>query len=268
MGTMLLDWPLFISECVVIGSVAGLIYGVFGGGSGLALVPGFYYLLRHFTLIDVFQMQVAIASCGATAMLLGISAVYLHWRQGNIRVDLIKRMLPGLFIGSVVAIALLNVMASSVVKHIFSVVVILLGVWFWQYQQETDRAKWSLLSAYHHFLTFLQGLLWFLMGIPVFTVPYLSKCDVPLRAAIGCGAFFGVSLSITGALMFIVTGWTRFEHVPGQLGFINLYLVSFTVLPSAIMAGLGVKLGGAIPQMHLQKLYAGLVLIVGVVMLF
>lgn len=49
---MQVDLPLVILECLLIGSFAGLIYGIFGGGSRLVLVPGFYYILRHFTMTD------------------------------------------------------------------------------------------------------------------------------------------------------------------------------------------------------------------------
>lgn len=176
-------------------------------------------------------------------------------------------MLPGLFIGSILAIALLNVIPSDMVKHLFSVMIILVAIWFWRYDQDTDNMPWSLYSSYHHVLTFIQGFLWFLMGVPVFTVPYLCKTNVPLRHAIGCGAFFGVVLSAVGAILFIITGLSRFKGVEGQVGFINVYIVGLSVIPSAIMAAVGVKLSNMLPKIYLQKMYAVLVFISGTVML-
>lgn len=265
---MLIEWPIFAVECVIIGGVAGLVYGVFGSGAGLVMVPGFYFLLRHFSEVEVYQMQAAIGTSAMAATLLGLSAAYMQWRRGHVKAAIIKMMLPGLVVGSLVAIGLLNIISSSGLKHIFSVLIILVAFWFWRYNQESDKTKWSLTSTFHHFLTFLQGLWWFLLGVPVFTVPYLCKCGVDLRRAIGCSTFIGVVLSLIGVVLLIITGMLHFRHVHGQLGFVNIFIVAFTLFPSVIMATVGVKIGGKIPNTYLQKMYAVLVFVVGVIMFF
>ena len=46
---MLTSLPMLIIEGALFAVAAGLVYGIFGGGSGLFLMPGFYVLLRHFS---------------------------------------------------------------------------------------------------------------------------------------------------------------------------------------------------------------------------
>ncbi|WP_299003700.1 sulfite exporter TauE/SafE family protein [uncultured Shewanella sp.] len=267
---MLIEWPIFAVECVLIGGLAGFVYGVFGSGAGLILVPGFYYILRQFPEVEAYQMQAAIGTAAMGAMLLGLSAAYMQWRSGYVKAVIVKIMLPGLVVGSLVAIGLLNIISSGGVKHLFSVLIIAVAFWFWSYDQQSDKTKWSLTSSYHHFLTFLQGLWWFLLGVPVFTVPYLCKCGIRLRLAIGCSTFLGLLLSSMGVVLLITTGIFQLRHVyiHGQLGFVNIYIVAFSLIPSAVMAAVGVKIGAKLPKVYLQKVYAILVFVVGVLMFF
>ena len=51
-----------VLECVLVAFGAGLVYGIFGGGSGLIMMPGYYYLMSHFELVQSHEMQMAIGT--------------------------------------------------------------------------------------------------------------------------------------------------------------------------------------------------------------
>ena len=68
-----------ILECIAIAFGAGLVYGVFGGGSGLIMMPGYYYLMRHFSLVTSHQMQVAVGTTALTSGILGSVAAYKQY---------------------------------------------------------------------------------------------------------------------------------------------------------------------------------------------
>lgn len=134
-----MNTTLLILDCIAISIGAGLIYGIFGGGSGLIMMPGFYYLLHHFALSEDYQMQVAIATTAAVSVLLGISATQVQWRNHLIDFNIFKKIAPGLLIGTFLAISLLNIIRSAYLKRLFGFFVILVAVWLGFYRSKQDK---------------------------------------------------------------------------------------------------------------------------------
>lgn len=189
--------------CIMVGFGAGLVYGIFGGGSGLIMMPGFYYILHHFSLTQNYKMQIAIATTAAVSALLGISATLVQWRNQYIDFFAFKKIAPGLLVGVLSAIFLLNIIPSTLLKRLFGVVVILVALWLGCYRQEQDQRVWSLSSFKNQILSTIIGTLWFLLGIAVFTVPYLHKCGLDLRRAIGCATLTSSVFSLIAAILLM-----------------------------------------------------------------
>ncbi len=260
---------LLIIDCVALGISAGLIYGIFGGGSGLIMTPGFYYVLRHFQFISVqdYRMQIAIATTATASALLGISATRIQWKSRNIDFSAFKKIVPGLLVGTLLAITLLNIIPSAYLKKLFGGVVIAVALWLGFYRQEQDTKVWSLSSFYNRIATTLIGLLWFLLGIAVFTVPYLHKCGIDLRRSIGSSTLTSTVFSATAAILLITTGVFQIGLSTRYLGYVSLPLLAIVVIPSAIAAHWGSKLSVKLPKRYLKIIYAGLLCVVGILML-
>lgn len=263
-----MNYTLLVIECIILGLGAGLVYGVFGGGSGLIMTPGFYYVLRHFSLAHDYRMQMAIATTATASALLGISAARVQWRHGNVDMKIFKRIVPGILIGTLVAIAMLNIIPSGYLKRLFGVVVIAVATWLWLYRQERDTKTWSLAAFSNYILSTVIGFLWFLLGISVFIVPYLHKCGIDLRRAIGCATLTSMVFSAIAGVLLIVTGLFQVGYSGGHLGFLSLPLLAIAVIPSAFAAHWGSRLSVKLPKRHLKIIYAGLLCGVGVLMLF
>ena len=80
-------------EGFLFAAAAGLVYGIFGSGSGLFLMPGFYFLLRRFPMSSGYQMQVAVATTILTSAVLGISPVLVQWKRQHIDFTLVKNLI-------------------------------------------------------------------------------------------------------------------------------------------------------------------------------
>jgi len=260
-------YTLLIIECILLGISAGLVYGIFGGGSGLIMTPGFYYVLRHFSLIHDFRMQMAIATTATASALLGISATRVQWKHENIDFAVFKKIVPGILVGTLAAIVLLNLIPSEYLKHLFGIVVIGVAVWLGFYRQERDKKKWSLEVLYNHFLTTIIGLLWFLFGISVFIVPYLHKCGIDLRRAIGSATLTSTIFSAIAGILLIITGLFQIGSSNSHFGFLSIPLLAIAVIPSAIAAHWGSRLSVKLPKKYLKIVYAVLLCTVGVLML-
>lgn len=256
-----------IFECIALAVGAGLIYGIFGGGSGLVLMPGFYYVVRHFDLAVDHRMQIAIATTAAVSAFMGTLSIRVQWQAGNIDAAVIKRVLPGITVGMLAAVWLLNIIPSDILKHVFGFVVILVAAWLWIYNQDKDLKSWSLQGIKNQFYSFLIGLLWFLLGIAVFTVPYLHKCRVNMHHAVGSATLISTVLSVSGGILLMLTGSYVIGVSKTHIGYVNLVLLVSAVIPGILAGYFGSKISTKIEKKRLKKYYAGLIFVVGALMI-
>jgi len=258
---------IIILDCIGIAVLAGLISGIFGGGSGLIMVPGFFYVLQDFHLNEAYLIQMAIATTCATSSFLGILSTRVQWRQNQIDFAAFKQLIPGMTVGSIFAVILLNIISSELLKKLFGVLVLVVGIWFILYQQEKDTKLWSLYSKANYFFSTLIALFWFLLGAAVFTTPYLHKCGLDFRRAIGTATLNSTVFSAIMAILLILTGWHQIGITKQHLGFISIPLFLSAAIPSSIAAHYGSQISIWLPKKYLKSIYACLIFIIGVLML-
>lgn len=261
------DLTLILIEAGLFSLAAGLVYGIFGGGSGLFLMPGFYFLLHHFPVAADQEMQIAVATCAATSAVLGILPSRMQIKKGNFDLTVLKQVAWGILFGTVLAVIALNFIPSSVLKRLFGVVVILVAVWFWFYRQDKDKKVWHLKALKNFIFTSLIGLLWFLLGVAVFTVPYLHKCGINMRRSVGSGTVISTLFSAVAAVLLMISGSFHIGFTLHHFGYVNMTLFLIAIIPSMIGAVLGAKVSMTLPQKHLKKVYACLIFIIGIIML-
>lgn len=258
---------MLIIDCILLSAGAGLVYGLFGSGSGLIMMPGYFYLLHHFNLAQEHRMQIAIATTSTASAILGFVSARVQWKANCIKVQNVIPLIPGLFIGTILAVALLNIVTSHLLKQLFAFVVILVSFWLWFYNQDKDNNKWLLTGVFNFFRTFLMGLLWFLLGIAVFTVPYLHKCGIKLKYSIGAATIVGSVFSAIAATLLILTGIFKIGISWTQLGYVNLPLLAISLIPSSLTGHYASKLSHKLPAPVMKKVYAALILTVGLLMI-
>jgi len=254
-------------ECVVIALAAGLVFGIFGSGSGLLMTPGYYYIIRHFAMAHNHKMQMAVATTAAASAILGFFSAHVQYKKGNFDKKVAKQLMLGLLLGTIVAVSLLNFIPSDVLKRLFGVVVILVAIWFIRYRMDLDTKHWSLFGCRNFILNFCMGLLWFLLGVAVFIAPYLHKCGIDMRRCIGCASFIAAFFSLIAAILFMFSGSLVIGVSWMHVGYVNLFIVVVSLVPGIIGGYLGSHLSTRLPQRYLKKIYAGLIFIVGALMI-
>ena len=257
-----------ILECIAIAFGAGLIFGIFGGGSGLIMMPGYYYLMRHFSLVASHQMQVAVGTTAITSGILGSVAAYHQYKSGHIDFKIIKKMTLGILSGTVIAVILLNIVPSATLKKIFGIVVILVAIWLLTYKMERDNKHWSLAGFWNYIRTTCIGILWFLLGVAVFNVPYLHKCKIDMRKAVGNATFISAFFSFLAGLLLMLSGYFAIGASKSHIGYVNILLCLVSIIPSSIASYLGAKVSTKLPKDKMKIIYALLIFIVGSLMLF
>ena len=167
------------------------------------------------------------------------------------------------------AICLLNIVPSHFIKQLFAYVVIIVAIWMFAYNKDKDKDKklWSLDSFSHHILTFFIGLVWFLCGVAVFTVPYLLKNGASVRRAVGSACIISAVFSVLAGVLLIFSGLLTVGISWTHIGYVNLPLLIFTLISSVIISYYCSKISLSVPEHVLKYGYAILVLISGVLML-
>ena len=257
-----------IMECIIIAFTAGLIFGIFGGGSGLIMMPGYYYLMRHFSLVATHQMQVAVGTTAITSSILGAFAAYQQYRSGHFDSTLLKRMAPGLLVGTALAVILLNIIPSHTLKKLFGIVVILVSIWLIIYNVDKDTKHWSLTSLWNHIRTTCMGVLWFLLGVAVFNVPYLHKCKVDMRRAVGSATFISATFSFIAGVLLMISGYFTVGFSHSHIGYVNTLLCLVSIIPSSIASIIGAKISVKLSKEKMKIIYSLLIFTVGSLMLF
>lgn len=115
----------------------------------------------------------------------------------------------------------------------------------------------------------LIGIFAALVGIGggILVVPFLKKCGVNMRKAIGTSAAFTLPVAIGGTIGYIVAGWNIADLPPYSLGFVYLPAVIAIMLASIPMAKVGVQLGEKLSIDKLIKFFGVFLLLIAVKLL-
>lgn len=81
----------------LLGIFAGFSAGLLGIGGGAVLVPGLYYILKHFEYGDV-AMHVAVGTSLLTIIFTGTSSALAHHKRGAVDIPMLNNSYPALWL--------------------------------------------------------------------------------------------------------------------------------------------------------------------------
>lgn len=254
----------FVFFCAIF---AGLVYGIFGGGSGLFLMPAYYFALTQVAFAADIKMQMAIATTAISTPFIALPALLLQVKKQTIDMHIFRKMFAGVFIGSTLAVLLLNIIPSTALKFMFGFFVIFVSLWLLFYKQDNDQKPWKLSGIKNLACTTGIGFLWFALGVAVFNVPYLLKCRVNIYRAIGTATFVGSVFGLIVGLMLMISGSFHISYSYNHIGFVNITFLLITIIPAMMSAFIGARISYMLPRDRLKQIYALLVFVVGIIMI-
>jgi len=95
-------------------------------------------------------------------------------------------------------------------------------------------------------------------------VPFLVWRSVPMQQAVATSSACGLPIAVAGALSFIVTGWHATALPSWSLGYVYLPALLGIAATSMLFAGFGARLAHRLSQDLLKRLFALLLLCVGI----
>lgn len=250
--------------CLALGAFVGFMAGLLGIGGGLIIVPSLLYLLPSVGIDSAQLPHIAIATSLAAIILTSISSTRAHHKRGNVPWPLFKSMLPGIVLGALTAGFIAERIPADTLKQGFAIFVVLMAIQMaYPFKAKLGRElpNAGILFVVAVIVAIIAGLMG--IGGGVLLVPFLTFFGLQMRFAVGFSAATGLLISLSGSLGYIIAGLDAPQLPYGTLGYIYLPALFGLVISSMLVAPLGVKAASTWPTSILKKIFALLLLCVG-----
>lgn len=249
---------------LLLGSVVGLLAGLFGVGGGIVTVPVLILGLPLVGIPDNHAIHVAVGTSLATIVITSLSSIRAHHKRGGVIWPSFWRLTPGILIGAWLGGMIANMLAGPVLQRIFGAFAILVSLRMLLMQHTDGQAR-----PVNVILTSLMGLVIGTVSAMVgigggaMTVPFLHATGVEMRRAVATSSACGLPIALAGAGSFMVAGWGVEDLPAGSAGFVYWPVALIIVLTSALLAPVGAALAHRLPGTRLRRFFAILLLVIG-----
>lgn len=248
-----------------VGAIAGLLAGIFGIGGGIVIVPAlvFTFLAQGFDPAVVAHL--AVGTSLATIVVTGASSARGHWQRGSVRRDWLRLMIPGLLVGGILGVLLASSLSGGVLTRLFGVFAIVMAFKMLLSRPPAAQGRlprwWpmTLAGAVIGGISTLFG-----VGGGVMSVPWLSRFTSRMTEAVGTSAAIGLPIALIGTVTNVVVGWGDMALPAGATGYVMWPAFLGLMVTSVPMARVGVKIAHALPAKTLRRIFALLLIVVGI----
>lgn len=254
---------------LVLGVLAGTTAGLLGLGGGAIIVPVLYMVFSAQGVSAELVMHMAIGTSLATIIFTSIASIYTHHQQGAVQWRLVRSLLPAMVLGVVAGSLLADQLSSATLRVFFGLFELLVAAQMFftlipASQQIAQKQRlYTLAGGVTGAISALLGI-----GGGSVMVPFLHWCGVNMRKAIATAAACGFPIGLFGTLSFILLGQGDSQLQPWSLGYIYLPALFAILLTSILSARLSARLAHKLPLQLLKKIFATVLALVGLKMIF
>lgn len=261
---------LLIFELALLGIGTGFLAGLLGIGGGMLMVPFITIILSGRGVSPDLAVKMAIATSMATIIFTSVSSVRAHHKRGAVRWDIVKRLAPGIVIGSL--ISSLGVFALLKGSHL--AIFFGLFVSFSATQMFLDKKPKPTRQmpgtggqlAAGGVIGFLSGLVG--AGGGFISVPFMTWCNVAIHSAVATSAALGFPIAVANVAGYIISGLTVTGLPAGSFGYIWLPALVVIAICSVFTAPLGARAAHALPVGKLKRVFASILYLLAAYMFY
>lgn len=259
----------YFAAYVLLGAFTGVIAGMLGVGGGLIIVPVLVWLFALQQLNPAIITHLAIGTSLATIIPTAMAATLAHHRHGAVRIDLLAYLMPAALLGALLGAALAEFLGGLLLRRVFGIFELLIAAYLLlnlKPPQRTAQPHPGWLSSGGAGIGTISALLG--IGGGTLMVPLLSWYGVSLRHAIGTASALGLPIALGGVIGFIWHGWNNPDLPAGSSGYVLWSAFVGIALASFFTARLGAWLTHRLPIPLIRTLFAALLAVLGLKMLF
>ncbi len=261
-------WP-DLGLFLLLGLVAGVLAGLLGVGGGLIIVPALLWLFQSKGFSPEVVMHLAVGTSLATIVVTSVSSMVAHHRRGAVLWPLVARLSPGIVLGALAGAAIADLFSSIWLQRMFACFIILLGLKM-AYGAQVE-ARRGLLGRGGMFLaSWVIGTVSAMAGIGggSLTVPFLHWNSISIRNAVATSSACGLPIALAGMCGFLIAGFGHIGLPPGSTGFVYWPALPGITVATLLSAPLGARMAHTISVEALRRVFALLLLLMGVKLLF
>ncbi len=266
---MTLD-PILIVELLALGLCTGFLAGLLGIGGGMVLVPFLTLILSTRGVSPDLSIKMAIATSMATILFTSLSSVRAHHARGAVLWPVVKRLAPGIVVGSFAAsLGVFALLKGQWLAFVFAGFVGFSAVQM--YLDKKPKPGRELPGAVGTFgaggaIGFLSGLVG--AGGGFVTVPFLAWCNVAIHNAVATSAAVGFPIAAANTVGYVLSGQSVPGLPTGSFGHVWLPALAVLALASVCTAPVGARLAHALPVKSLKRAFAAILMLLAGYMLF
>ena len=262
--------PLLVVEFALIGVLTGFLAGLLGIGGGMIMVPFIAAILSNRGVAPDLAVKMGIATSMATIAFTSASSVLAQHRRGALRWDIVRSLSPGIVLGAALAsLGVFTVLKGRWLAILFGVFVLFSATQMLIGKKpapsRTLPGPAGQLAA-GGAIGFLSGLVG--AGGAFVSVPYMTWCNVAAHHAVATSAALGFPIAFANVAGYIVSGWNVQDLPLGAFGYLYLPALLVIAMASVCMAPLGVRAAHALPVEQLRRVFAGLLYLLALYMLY
>lgn len=262
--------PLLVAQLLALGIGTGFLAGLLGIGGGMLLVPFLTFILGAQGVAPELAVKMAIATSMATILFTSISSVRAHHKRGAVRVDIAKRLAPGIVVGSLIgSLGVFAFLKGSWLALFFAVFVGFSATQMFLDRKPAPTRQMPGTAGQFGaggFIGFLSGLVG--AGGGFISVPFMTWCNVPIHNAVATSAALGFPIAAANVLGYIVAGQSVQDLPPYAFGYIWLPGLVVVAAASVFTAPLGAKAAHALPVKLLKKVFASILYVLAAYMAY
>lgn len=242
---------------LALGSFTGFAAGLLGVGGGMLTVPFITMLLSARGFPHELVVHVAIATSLGIILFTSISSVRAHHRHGAVMWPVVKRLAPGILVGSWIGPWIGAQIPSAALALFFA-----LFISFSATQMLADRkprpSRELPGTAGMLGMGLVTGTLSGLVGAGggFISVPFMAWCNVRIHNAVATSAALGFPIALAGTLSNVVVGLQQPDLPAGTLGFVYLPAMALVSSAAVLTAPLGARTAHALPVRSLKRVFA------------
>lgn len=256
--------------CFFAGALGATLQGMLGIGTGIVIVPVLTLILPYYDIPQTQAIHVAIATSMAAIAVNSLTALRSHYRYDNIDWSLFKKIIVYSTFGAGIGAMGATFLTGYVLQRIFNLFLFLVGCYMLikKSAAETDEENLSHSRSKMMFGGLGIGCVASMIGSGggILMVPFLHTLRYKMRFAVGTSTLIGLPVTIMGALIYMSLGATQMPTTAVTIGY--LHWPAFLAITSAgiLCAPLGVRLSTLVRPLLLQRIFAVLVIGIGLKM--
>ena len=242
---------------LALGAFVGFFAGLLGIGGGAAMVPvlAFIYAAKGFDAGQVVHL--ALGTSMATILFTSVSSVRAHHGHGAVNWAMVKRMAPGIILGTFGGALLASVLDVRLLSVVFTLLIYYISAQMF-FGKKPEAGALPISTTGLNISSALVGVISSLTatGGAALVVAWLVKRGIRVHEAIGTAAAIGWPLAAAGTAGYVITGLRQPALPEFSFGFVFLPGLAGIVIASMLLAPVGARLAHRTPGALLKKIFA------------